>query len=150
MREILFRAKTIKGGKWVEGYYVAVNKPHGSRHGMLPREPGAEKAAVPVPYIDPATLCQYTGMRDSKGSRIFENDILGAYFPETVEDGPVYLRVVWDGCGFRTWQYGNDGEADRELDDKLDDYTCIQATVVGNTFDGINNGKAVENHEEPI
>jgi hypothetical protein len=139
MREILFKAKDVKSGEWVQGYYAVLRSPEGSRYTIIPECPEILRIHMKgnAAYeIDPATLCQYTGMKDSKGERIFKNDILSAYFPETVEDGPVYLRVVWEGCGFRTWQYIN-GVADRELSDDLDCNLCIQAAVVGNAFDGI-------------
>jgi uncharacterized phage protein (TIGR01671 family) len=142
MREtLLSKAKDAKSGEWVEGYYAYINSATGGRHSIIPKKTRNSKHMHErhnaVYEIDPATLCQCTGMRDSKGGMIFENDILEAYFPETVEDGPVYLRVVWDGCGFRTWQYRDDGTADSELADDLDCNLCIQATVAGNVFDGI-------------
>jgi hypothetical protein len=132
MREILFKAKEIGSGEWVYGYYAVLSSPKGSSHAIIPKHPEIVDIVTGgnmAHEIDPGTLCQYTGMKDSKGSRIFENDILGVYFPETA--GPTWLRVVWKDSRFRTWEFN-----DKELDDDLDKHLCTKATVVGNSFDG--------------
>lgn len=67
MREILFRAKRIDNGEWVEGL---PQKMWGEWHIINPEY---ENTAYP---IDPETLCQYTGLTDKNGKRIWENDIV--------------------------------------------------------------------------
>lgn len=67
MREILFKAKRIDNGEWVQGYYVK----GATRHCILPHLGG-----YPKWDIDETTLCQYTGLTDNNGNKIWENDIV--------------------------------------------------------------------------
>lgn len=78
MREILFKAKRLDNGEWVEGYYLNIAKiNHFICTGKIKLDGALKGIIAPEMYeIDPDTLCQYTGITDKSGQKIWENDVL--------------------------------------------------------------------------
>lgn len=90
MREILFKAKRKDNGKWVEGYYRRIPCMGMLEHYIMPRNP---KNRMEQYAIDPDTLCQYTGLTDKNGRKIWENDIVQAWSEGSNAIGKVIRRV---------------------------------------------------------
>ena len=66
MREIKFKAKTCNS-EWVEGLLA-----HKDDKWYI-----SNKAGMPFAFeVRPETICQYTGLTDKRGNKIWENDIV--------------------------------------------------------------------------
>ena len=126
-REILFKAKTEDGGKWLEG-----SVHHAKNFTEIFESVGDGRYANRI-NVDPETVCQFTGLTDKHGKKIFEGD---EYM--TPEGRMAY---VWfhhggfcggksiDNCSLLFWDV-EDGASEVSEDDWYE-----QIEIIGNIHD---------------
>ena len=146
MREILFKAQRLDNGEWVEGNYVNGY----TFHYILPIPMAMAQSGCAI-VVNKATICQYTGLKDKNGNKIWENDIVN----KVDTNGLGYHRerkckVSFDELGYwlLTTEYGDGywlGEFDSE-----------QLEVIGNIFDNpellnyVDNEASQQAHQEVL
>lgn len=139
-REILFKAKRKDNGKWVEGYYRRIPCMGMLEHYIMPRNP---KNRMEQYAIDPDTICQYTGLTDKNGRKIWENDILRGYQYPYRSDGNdnYFAEVTWfENCpAFGIYTFKNPksnvcgiSEGNTEF---MENWNSEDWEVIGNIFD---------------
>nr|DAZ16969.1 MAG TPA: YopX protein [Caudoviricetes sp.] len=136
MREILFKAKRKDNGKWVEGYYCKTTIGNDVRPSDLIFVPFKVSRNEEWGWmkVDFDTICQYTGLTDKNGKKIWENDIISinAYSYDEPEDD--YFGVVKycekDAC----WVLKNNERFDEIICECFGSYTT-QMINHGNIFD---------------
>lgn len=96
MREVLFKAKRVKNGEWIEGSLIDLDIDSGYYY-IVPPYKGASTLPIGFLITDgmelviPETLCQFTGLCDKNGKKIWENDIIKYHF------GEIYAPIKY-GC----------------------------------------------------
>lgn len=136
MREILFKAKRIDNGEWIEGYlfdngFDGEEKKYFIGGLIIEKYNGTacdEWVITGIDFceIDPETLCQYTGLCDKNGKKIWENDI--------IQYGTVAAVVKFG-------EYGNGNlgfyvDFPEETNYRKDfSYWAKKVVVIGNTVD---------------
>ena len=100
MREILFKAKRKDDAKWVEGYFAiicektVIIEKESEKYYSIDDEKNS--CGNRITEINPETLCQFTGLCDKNGKKIWENDILMCH--ENPED---LVKVAFGEFGVR-------------------------------------------------
>ena len=114
MREILFKAKRWSDGKWVYGDLNQLQDStiiHWYNNGCRVAD-----------EVDPSTVCQYTGLKDKNGKRIFEGD--NVYDPH---ENSIYT-VEWNENS-AIFQMAHDWRR-RSVE------TAYYCEIIGNIYDG--------------
>ena len=70
MRKILFRAKRLDNGEWVEGYVMI----HDHDKATIFRQHQGDGSLEGF-EVNPETVCQSTGLTDKNGNKIWETDV---------------------------------------------------------------------------
>ena len=123
-REILFKAKRIDNGEWIEGdLYTS-----GRWLDVFNKDAiyiGNPELLNP---IDQSTICRYTGFKDKNGKLIWENDIC-----------IIYNNIIDEKDGFFTIKWEDDFAeftlSGRDSTTMFDNFCGTEYEVVGNIFD---------------
>ncbi len=122
----LYRAKRTDNGEWVEGYHVFIDEFIDDVHyiytGSLYN--GGSYVVAERFEVDPATICQCTGLKDNNGKLIWENDIVRGWFDDEWIIGYIYYGSNAHFFIQRKGLYGI------QLDNSQD-----WIDIIGNSFD---------------
>lgn len=131
MREILFKAKRIDNGEWVEGL------PYKAKYGGISAIVDSDEEMY---LIIPETLCEFSGLYDKNGKRIWENDIVhltdvryDTEWRAIVEFGNPYGEYTW---GWNFYHIGQKAKVNTDilLWAEMEDVE-VYCEVIGNRFD---------------
>jgi uncharacterized phage protein (TIGR01671 family) len=88
VREILFKAKRIDNGEWVEGFLIYFEASVGENTLCLIvgsaewTNDGKFHDFCNTHRVDESTICQYTGLTDKNGNKIWENDVVEVWWKQ--------------------------------------------------------------------
>lgn len=133
MREILFKAKRIDNGEWVEGWlfltkdntYIAYASQFDDDLFLSPKNIFIA--------VDIETICQYTGLTDKNDNKIWENDVVKCYADTDDLGNDLYFfyKVIWHEL-YHCWWLSDIHTLE---DEYLHEYNPSDIEVIGNTFD---------------
>ena len=134
MREILFKAKRVDNGEWIEGSLIDLDIDSGYCYIVQPYK---KASILPIIFlitdrmklVDPETLCQFTGLCDKNGKRIWENDIV---FVTDENDCSGQISTGIGDVIFIEGMWYIDGRPQEGL---YDINKVFQIEVIGNAFD---------------
>ena len=143
MREILFKGKKKDNGEWIEGYLLDGGMP-GEKRIFIGKLVIGKWTVIADEFdeVDPDTICQFTGLTDKNGKKIWESDIIS--YQRDNDDCPFpnkdtkkrFGKVFYQG--FRsTFAIGMGKNGSKSINDDLWKYVQNgnRVEVIGNQFD---------------
>lgn len=130
MRKILFKGKRVDTGEWVEGFpFPSIPGEELNRMTVFEQYQGG--TVVNTYKIVSSTLCQYIGLKDRKGVKIFEGDIIKHYTDCQINEYSIDTgKIFWHNPTQRYLRTSSTVQSDcRELS------ASCEYEVIGNIHD---------------
>lgn len=134
MREILFRGKRKDTREWVYGYYVReeILVLDTVSHLIVSCDKEWDVRERKTYVVDGETICEWTGLYDKTGERIFEGDIIRPFFGKPIEVR--FGKYTDDKMHSTYFDRGHMGfYANYDIKDLC--YYADECKVIGNVFD---------------
>ena len=137
MREILFKAKRIDNGEWIEGSLIDLDIDSGYCYIVQPYK---KASILPIIFlitdrmklVDIETLCQFTGLYDKNEKKIWENDIVN-------RDGklaPIKFGRYCSSFNYGNYNFGFYVDFPKKTFYRKElGYWCRKVETAGNVFD---------------
>ena len=125
IENIKFKAKRLDNGEWCEGYFYEEN---GNTYIIENRQKESMLNRNVTYEVDPSTVCQFTGMKDSEGNEIWEGNLVNERYDIASIDNLYEVVYIEEEGNF----------AFKDIDN-ADNYqpfvNLVDTFVVGNKFD---------------
>ena len=143
MREILFKGKRTNNNEWIYGNLIHTKKEDLDYYEIITLD-GLQSSTVKT-----ETVRQFTGLTDKNGKKIFEGDIIKAYFkPQNFKNPPYAIgSVIFENGTFKIVVHVSENSIEYKVFEKentaaysiehnfLDRYYVLE--VIGNIHDNM-------------
>lgn len=155
MKNILFKGRRFDNNQWIKGSLIVLNGANGyyfitedTKYVNASVLPAKDLIYNNTYLVAPETVCQFTGLRDKNGNKIWENDIVRWDDDDecisVIRYDDEYAAFVIDEYGVNGYlmeclmEYGWGkiaGSFEKIETNGFDDYSNLDFEIIGNVFD---------------